>query len=174
MSAAATRNFSFTPNSPWKNGTASAGFGSNRRIAMLVKLVSKPGENRVWITVLKEGEEAKQSLLEIAKNEKIEDASFVALGAFAKATVAYFDWQKKKYQDIPVDEQVEVITLIGDIVPDETGKASLHAHTVLGRRDGSTRGALLQQGHGRPTLKIKIPEPPPPLPRRKHAELGLA
>ena len=141
---------------------------------MLVKLVSKPGENRVWIAVLKEGEEAKQSLLEIAKNEKIEDASFVALGAFAKATVAYFDWQKKKYQDIPVDEQVEVITLIGDIVPDEKGRPSLHAHTVLGRRDGSTRGGHLQEGHVRPTLEITITEIPAHLTRRKHPELGLA
>jgi predicted DNA-binding protein with PD1-like motif len=141
---------------------------------MLSKLVSKPGETRVWIAVLEEGEEAKQSLLEIAKKEKIEDASFVALGAFAKATIAYFDWQKKKYQDIPVDEQVEVISLVGDIVPDEKGKASLHAHTVLGRSDGSTRGGHLQEGHVRPTLEITITETPAHLTRRKHAELGLA
>jgi predicted DNA-binding protein with PD1-like motif len=141
---------------------------------MQVKLVSKPGETRVWIAVLAEGEEAKQSLLDIAKKEKIEDASFVALGAFAKATVAYFDWQKKKYQDIPVDEQVEVISLIGDILPDEKGKASLHAHTVLGRSDGSTRGGHLQEGHVRPTLEITITETPGHLTRRKHPELGLA
>lgn len=141
---------------------------------MQSKLVSKPGETRVWIAVLQEGDEAKQSLLEIAQKEKIEDASFVGLGAFAKATVAYFDWQKKKYQDIPVDEQVEVITLVSDIVPDETGKASLHAHTVLGRSDGSTRGGHLQEGHVRPTLEITITETPAHLTRRKHAELGLA
>jgi predicted DNA-binding protein with PD1-like motif len=141
---------------------------------MQVKLVSKPGETRVWIAVLAEGEEAKQSLLDIAKKETIEDASFVALGAFSKATVAYFNWQKKKYQDIPVDEQVEVISLIGDIVPDEKGKASLHAHTVLGRSDGSTRGGHLQEGHVRPTLEITITETPGHLTRRKHPELGLA
>jgi predicted DNA-binding protein with PD1-like motif len=141
---------------------------------MQSKLVSKPGETRVWIAVLAEGEEAKQALLEIARNEKIEDASFVALGAFAKATVAYFDWEKKRYQDIPVDEQVEVVTLIGDIVPDEKGKASLHAHTVLGRSDGSTRGGHLQEGHVRPTLEITITETPAHLTRRKHPDLGLA
>jgi predicted DNA-binding protein with PD1-like motif len=141
---------------------------------MQVKLVSKPCETRVWIAVLAEGEEAKQSLLDIAKKETIEDASFVALGAFSKATVAYFNWQKKKYQDIPVDEQVEVISLIGDIVPDEKGKASLHAHTVLGRSDGSTRGGHLQEGHVRPTLEITITETPGHLTRRKHPELGLA
>lgn len=141
---------------------------------MQIKLVSKPGETRMWIAVLKEGDEAKQALLEIAKKEKIEDASFVALGAFGKATVAYFDWEKKKYHDIPIDEQVEVITLVGDIVPDERGKASLHAHTVLGRSDGSTCGGHLQEGHVRPTLEITITETPAHLTRRKHSELGLA
>jgi predicted DNA-binding protein with PD1-like motif len=141
---------------------------------MQSKLVSKPGETRIWIAVLKQGEEAKQSLLEIARRERIEDASFVALGAFARATVAYFDWEKKKYQEIPVNEQVEVITLIGDIVPDEKGNASLHAHTVLGMSDGSTRGGHLQEGPVRPTLEITITETPAHLTRRKHPELGVA
>ena len=141
---------------------------------MQTKLVSKPGETRVWIAVLDEGEEAKQALLDIARQEKIEDATFVALGAFAKATVAYFDWPKKKYQDIPVNEQVEVISLLGDIVPDEKGEPSLHAHTVLGLSDGHTRGGHLMEGHVRPTLEITITETPAHLTRRKHPELGIA
>lgn len=141
---------------------------------MQYKLVSKPGETRIWIAVLKEGEEAKHALLEIAKREKIETASFVALGAFARATIAYFDWQEKKYRDIPVEEQVEVITLVGDIVPDDKGKQSLHAHTVLGRSDGTTRGGHLQAGHVRPTLEITITETPAHLTRHEYPELGLA
>jgi uncharacterized protein len=141
---------------------------------MKSKLVSRPHETRVWIVVLDEGEEAKTSLLDFAKAEGIENASFVALGAFSHATIAYFEWQKKTYKDIPVDEQVEVITLIGDIVPDEKGNASLHAHTVLGRSDGSTRGGHLQAGHVRPTLEVTVTEMPGHLTRRKHPELGLA
>ena len=138
------------------------------------KLVSKPGETRVWIAVLEMGEEAKEQLLALARKEGIENASFVALGAFEKATIAYFDWQKKKYQNIPVDEQVEVITFLGDIVPDDTGKASLHAHTVLGRSDGSTRGGHLIEGYVRPTLEVTVTELPAHLKRHKHPELGLA
>jgi uncharacterized protein len=141
---------------------------------MQSKLVSKPGETRVWIAVLKMGEEAKASLLALAKQEDIEAASFVALGAFEKATIGYFDWPKKKYQPISVDEQVEVITLVGDIIPDEKGKPSLHAHTVLGRSDGSTRGGHLIAGHVRPTLEITVTETPGHLTRRKHPELGIA
>ena len=123
---------------------------------MQSKLVSKPGETRTWIAVLESGEEAKQSLLSLAKKEGIEAASFVALGAFQKAVIGYFDWQAKKYQPLPIDEQVEVVTLVGDIVPDEKGKPSLHAHTVLGRSDGSTRGGHLIEGHVRPTLEITV------------------
>jgi predicted DNA-binding protein with PD1-like motif len=141
---------------------------------MQSKLVSKQGETRVWIAVLEMGEEAKQSLLSLANKESIEAASFVALGAFEKAVIGYFDWQTKKYQPIPIDEQVEVITLVGDIVPDEKGTPSLHAHTVLGRRDGSTRGGHLIEGHVRPTLEITVSETPAHLTRRKHAELGVA
>jgi hypothetical protein len=138
------------------------------------KLVSKPNETRVWIAVLEKGEEAKAQLLALAKTEGIENASFVALGAFSRAVIAYFDWEKKAYQNIPVDEQVEVITLIGDIVPDDKGKPSLHAHTVLGRSDGSTRGGHLIEGYVRPTLEITVTELPAHLRRHKHPELGLA
>jgi len=138
------------------------------------KLVSKPDETRVWIAVLESGEEAKAALLSLAKEHGIEAASFVALGAFEKATIGYFDWQTKKYQPIAIDEQVEVITLVGDIVPDEKGKPSLHAHTVLGRSDGSTRGGHLIEGYVRPTVEITLTETPAHLTRRKHPELGVA
>ncbi len=141
---------------------------------MKSKLVSKPGETRVWIAVLDAGEEVKAALLALAGQEGIANASFMALGAFEKATIAYFEWEKKKYKPIAVDEQVEVITLVGDIVPDDKGKPSLHAHIVLGRSDGSTRGGHLQEGHVRPTLEVTITELPAHLRRHQHPELGLA
>lgn len=141
---------------------------------MQSKLVSKPNETRVWIVILAGGDEVKAALLDFAGREGIENASFVALGAFSRATLAYFDWDKKKYQDIPVHEQVEVITLVGDLVPDDRGKASLHAHTVLGRSDGSTRGGHLKEGHVRPTLEVTVTETPAHLVRRAHPDLGLA
>jgi len=141
---------------------------------MLSKLVSRAGETRVWVAVLAKGEEVKEQLLALVKQEGIENASFVALGAFEKAIIAYFDWEKKKYQPIPVNSQVEVITLVGDVVPDDKGKPSLHAHTVLGLPDGSTRGGHLLEGHVRPTLEITVTETPAHLVRHKHPELGVA
>ncbi|HVV28508.1 MAG TPA: PPC domain-containing DNA-binding protein [Rhizomicrobium sp.] len=141
---------------------------------MQSRMVSKPGETRTWIAVLEAGEEVVDRLLALAVQEDIGNASFVALGAFEKATIAYFDWQAKKYRHIPVSEQVEVITLVGDIVPDDQGKPSLHAHTVLGRADASTRGGHLVRGYVRPTLEVTMRELPAHLARHRHPGLGVA
>lgn len=141
---------------------------------MLSKLVSKPGETRIWMAVLESGEDVKESLLKMARQHSVENASFVALGAFEKATLGYFDWQEKKYRHIAVNEQVEVVTLAGDMVPDEKGSLSLHAHAVLGRSDGGTRGGHLIEGLVRPTLEVTVTELPAHLTRRKHPELGVA
>ncbi len=129
---------------------------------------------RVWVLVLASGEEAKEQITAFAKKEKIGAASFVALGAFERAVLGYFDWDKKKYQPIPINAQVEVITLVGDVVSDEKGAPSLHAHTVLGLFDGHTRGGHLIEGHVRPTLEVTLTETPAHLVRKKKPELGLA
>jgi predicted DNA-binding protein with PD1-like motif len=113
-------------------------------------------------------------LVDLARNENITAASFVALGAFEKATVAYFDWAARQYRPIPIDSQVEVISLTGDIVPDENGTPSLHAHTVLGLADGHTRGGHLVEGIVRPTLEMTVTETPGHLVRRRRPEMNLS
>ena len=129
---------------------------------------------RVWVLVLASGEEAKEQITAFAKKENIRAASFVALGAFQRAVLGYFDWEQKKYMPIPINAQVEVITLVGDIAEDEKGAPSLHAHTVLGLSDGHTRGGHLLEGHVRPTLEVTLSETPAHLVRKKKPELGLA
>ena len=141
---------------------------------MKSKQVSHDKGQRLWVLVLASGEEAKEQIPAFAKQENIKAASFVALGAFERAVVGYFDWEKKKYMPIPIHEQVEVITLVGDIVEDEKGAPSLHAHTVLGLSNGHTRGGHLIEGHVRPTLEVTVTETPAHLVRKKKPELGLA
>jgi len=141
---------------------------------MQSKQVSHDKTQRIWVLVLAMGEEAKDHIIAFANREKIKAASFVALGAFERAVVGYFDWDKKKYLPIPINEQVEVITLVGDIAEDEKGAPSLHAHTVLGLSNGHTRGGHLIEGHVRPTLEITLTETPAHLVRKKRSELGLA
>jgi hypothetical protein len=141
---------------------------------MQIKQVSGAGQSRLWVAILAPGEEVKATILNWARSNNVEAASFVALGAFERATIAYFEWDKKQYKPIPIDQQVEVITLIGDVVRNVKDEPDLHAHTVLGLPDGTTRGGHLLEGHVRPTLEVTLTETPARLVRRKKADLGIA
>jgi len=88
--------------------------------------------------------------------------------------LSYFDWDKKDYARIPVREQVEVASLIGDVAQAPSGEPALHVHVVVGKRDGSAMAGHLGQGHVRPTLEVIVTESPAHLRKVKDAETGLA
>ena len=54
-------------------------------------------------------------LQESARQNHLGGARFTAIGAFEEATLGYFDWQSKEYPKIPIREQVEVLSLVGDM-----------------------------------------------------------
>jgi len=87
--------------------------------------------------------------------------------------VAYFDWSTKQYRHIRIDEQVEVLSLAGDITL-EDGKPKVHAHVVVGKADATAHGGHLIEGLVRPTLEVVLTETPAHLRRRFDAQAGLA
>jgi uncharacterized protein len=129
---------------------------------------------RTFVLILDPGEEAFKAITEFANQNGISGASVTALGAFKQAKVGWFDIEAKRYRPIPVTEQCEVLSLLGDIAQGDDGKASLHLHAVLGLSDGSVRGGHLLDGIVRPTLEVTIVETAAHLRRKKHPELGLA
>lgn len=139
---------------------------------MKAKLLNDAAE-RTWAVVLDPGDEPVACLTRFAREQKLDAARFTAIGAFSDAVVAFFDLQSKRYEHIPVREQVEVLSLIGDVALDEKGEPKLHAHVVLGRRDGSTCGGHLIEARVQPTLEVMLTEPPSWLRRRVDAATGL-
>jgi predicted DNA-binding protein with PD1-like motif len=141
---------------------------------MQSKLLHEKNGKRTFAVILQKGDEAMRCLQEFSLKERLGGAQITAIGALSSAKLAYFDWESKQYQPIPVNEQVEVASLIGDIAVGPDGKPSVHAHAVLGRRDGTAMAGHLQEGHVRPTLEIIITESPVHLCKVKDAESGLA
>jgi predicted DNA-binding protein with PD1-like motif len=137
------------------------------------KLLFDRGE-RVWALIFESGDEVISGLLQFAREHRPRSAHFTAIGAFRDATIAYFDWPTKKYQDISVNEQVEVLMLAGDVSWKDDGEPVVHAHAVLGRSDGSTRGGHLKRAHVRPTLEVVLEEYPTHLERKPDPESGIA
>jgi len=72
-------------------------------------------DGQTYAIVFETGDEAVGGLMVFAKEHGIEGAHFTAIGAFSDVVLAYFDWQAKEYQRIPIAQQVEVLSLAGDI-----------------------------------------------------------
>ena len=132
------------------------------------------GPQRTFVVVLGSGDEAFGSLRRFIGEQGLSAAQITAIGALSSAVLGYFDWDRKEYTRIPVKEQVEVVSLVGDVALDPKGEPSLHAHVVLGRFDGSTLGAHLLEAQVRPPLEVMINESPAHLRKRKDRESGLA
>lgn len=132
------------------------------------------GSERTFVLVLDEGEEAFGAITDFANKEQVSGAAVTAIGAFAHAEVGWFDLAAKSYKRIAVDEQCEVLSLIGDVAESDNGKASLHLHAVLGLQDGSVRGGHFLSGSVRPTLEVTINETVKHMRRKKRPDLGIA
>jgi predicted DNA-binding protein with PD1-like motif len=141
---------------------------------MRSKLLGESDGVRTFVVVLDPGDEAFQSISEFAAAESVSAAAVTAIGAFESATVGWFDSSSKTYRKIPVMEQCEVLSAVGDIAIGDDDKPSLHVHVVLGLSDGTTRGGHLLEGVVRPTLEVMVTETPAHLRRRKRPELGIA
>jgi uncharacterized protein len=141
---------------------------------MQSKLLHKAGGQRTFVVVLATGDEVLSSLKAFVQREDIHAATFTAIGALSDAVLLYFNWQTKTYDKIPVAEQVEVASLIGDVADDAEGKPTLHIHIVLGTRDGSAKAGHLGEAHVRPTLEVILTESATHLRKIKDRETGLA
>jgi len=139
---------------------------------MRAKVLNEAPERTVAL-VLDRGDEVMASLQRFATEHNLTASRLSAIGALESATIGYFDWERKKYTRIPVEEQVEVLSLIGDIALDGA-KPRVHAHVVLGRRDGSTVGGHLLEGRVRPTLEVMVIDSPAYLRRVCDPVSGIA
>ena len=138
---------------------------------MQAKVMREDGA-MVYLLVFDEDEEVIETLTAFAKDRSIAGAHFSALGAFREAELAWFDCEAREYVPIRVDEQVEVASLVGNVaVFDEAIR--IHAHAVLGRRDGSTLAGHVVRGRVRPTLEMILVDEPTTLARTVDERVGL-
>jgi len=136
------------------------------------KLIFEHNGLKTYVLIYEKGDEFIASLQAFAKGNSLTASHFTAIGAFNDAVLGYFDREKMDYKKIPVKEQVEVLTLVGNITFSE-GEHKIHAHAVLGKADASAIGGHILEGHVWPTLEVVVEESPKHLIRRKDSETGL-
>jgi len=126
-----------------------------------------------YAVIFEKDDEVIGGLNALAREKNLAGAHFTAIGAFREATLGYFDRARKEYKKIPLREQVEVLSLIGDIAL-ANGAPQIHAHVVVGKADGSAHGGHLLEAKVWPTLEVILTESPRHLQRRFDGETGLA
>jgi uncharacterized protein len=139
---------------------------------MQVKLVKDTPEEKVYAIVFLKGDEVLSGLTDFAAKYKVTDAHFTGLGAVSSATTAWLDLSKKMYRPTVTSEQVEVLSLIGDIAA-FNGKPIVHMHAVLGHRDGHTTGGHVWELNVNPTIEVFLTANTTPLAKRPDEASGL-
>jgi predicted DNA-binding protein with PD1-like motif len=126
-----------------------------------------------YALVLARGDEVATALADFAHDEGVFAASFTAIGAVSDPEVAWFDPTRKQYQALRLAEQMEVLSLVGDIGVGQDGRPLVHAHLVLGRHDGSAFGGHLISAIASPTLEVFVTTYPHRLDKRPDPNTGL-
>jgi predicted DNA-binding protein with PD1-like motif len=125
------------------------------------------------VVVMDQGDEAVAALTQAVREHGIMAAQVTAVGGFRTAELGFFDPDRLDFDRIPVNEQAEVLNLVGDVAETD-GQATPHLHTVLGRRDGSTVGGHLMRAEVWPTLEVIVTQVPAELAKRTDPQTGLA
>jgi hypothetical protein len=139
---------------------------------MQVKLVKDTPEEKTYVIVFLKGDEVLSGLTDFAAKYSVSDAHFTGIGAVSSATTAWLDLGKKMYRPTETREQVEVLSLVGDIAA-FNNKPVVHMHTVLGHRDGHTTGGHVWELNVNPTLEIFLTADTTPLKKRPDDASGI-
>ena len=128
---------------------------------------------KTFALIFQTGDEVNEGLKTFAKEQNLSDASFKAIGALQSVTLGWYNPETKKYQvSVELKEQVELLSLIGDVAQQD-GKPIVHAHMVVGRSDGSTAGGHLLSAVVRPTCEVFLTEAPAHLRKALDPESNL-
>lgn len=130
--------------------------------------------DRTFVLVGDIGDDAVDVVNGFAREHAIAAAQLAAVGAFSRATIGWFDRAAKDCRRIHIDEQCEVLSLIGDIALGEDDNPVAHLHAVLGLADGHVRGGHLLAGEVWPTLEVIIRDTPAYLRKTHRDDIGLA
>ena len=150
----------------------SAAVATGKAPGMKFRLLFENGGVKQYAIVLAKGDEVMSGLTDFARQNKVASASFSAIGAFSHATVAWFDDSRKEFKLIPIKQQVELVSMIGDIALSGE-QPVVHTHVSVASSDGIVRGGHLINAFVFPTLELFMTVYSTPLKKQLDEATGL-
>lgn len=142
---------------------------------MWVKVLTKEKESATtdYAVIFRAGDDPYAGLTQFAAQFHIQSAHFTAIGAFHDVRLGFYDPEKKMYRLIPIDTQVEVASLVGDIAQ-LNGKPAVHMHCVVSMPDGRALGGHFLSAHVAPLLEVFVTADPVALHKKHDDATGLS
>ena len=84
-----------------------------------------------------EGEELLSYITRFAKVNGVKLGLVLAIGALRGCKLGYYDQRAQRYEVLELDEEVELVSALGNVSIRE-GEPFVHMHVSVGRRDGTT------------------------------------
>lgn len=111
-------------------------------------------------------------LIEFCKQTALTTATFQAIGASKQITLSYYDLSKKEYLDTTITEDLEILTISGNISLLDK-KHIIHAHGTFGKKDLSVIGGHIKKLVISATCELVLIPLKTPLTRRFDEKTGL-
>jgi predicted DNA-binding protein with PD1-like motif len=136
-----------------------------------IKLLSTNGQTSNYVLIFSAGDEVKSGLTEFAQKYRVKSAHFTGIGDAQSARVGFFDYNRKMFKVIPIDEPCEITSLIGNIALMD-GKPVVHVHINVADSAGASHGGHLLEMIVGPTLEVFVTVEPVPLNKKVDPQYG--
>ncbi len=140
---------------------------------MKFKVLNQSAQETTYAVIFGAGDEILGGLTKFAEENHISAARITGIGSIHNGTLAWLNPDTKKFRMIHIDQQAEVLSLLGDIAMYQ-GKPVVHVHMVVGFGDGTAHGGHLLQAHVWPTLEVIVTSYPRPLYKKFDPQKGIA
>ena len=138
----------------------------------MVRVYTTKATGAVLVARLYPGEDILSSIEKIANEKRIQSAHLSMIGAVSRVHLGYFDREINGYKDFTVEEDLEIVSGIGNISRHDE-KYVVHAHIVAADENGRCYGGHLLAGcQVSVTIELIITEIPE-LTRTRDETLGL-
>lgn len=124
------------------------------------------------VIVFEPGERVIEGLVAYAGQKRIKGAHFTAIGGFRELELKYFNMRSKQYEQRQVKQQVEVVSLVGNLALKD-GKPYIHAHVVVGTEEYHALDGHLGEGVVEPTLELFLTQLDGAMVRLRDERTGL-
>src|SRR5580693_7088789 len=139
---------------------------------MQSKLVEARPAGRAYVVVMETDDDVVAELQRFFVAVQIFSAQLAGIGGFRRATLGYYDVDERRYERIEMGEQVELISLLGNVTA-HNDAPRMHVHCAVGHRDGRTTSGHLLAAIVRPTLELMVHELPVRVVRTDRPEIGI-